>query len=249
MGDFVSDGTEFSCPLCTSKLKIAVPSSSAEGDSKAIANTGNFMFPPPPGAQCLLVPSAPAPCAPPNVSVMDPGQSSLEVDGKKALGSGCMLQCAKSGLLSVASSGQSSAQHGGGESGAAAVMAEVAIASMQAANDSNFEKKDNERPASALAGSKRDQHKNAPYQQTRNKRADIEGRSYSGHALDQMQNRGIPSSVSQHTIKHGQPSQATVKGKTMTHYYDKTNNVTVVCNEKGGVVSVGHGKIGRKVIK
>lgn len=112
MSEFVSDGTGFSCPLCTSKLKIAVTSSSAEGDSKAIANSGNYLFPPPPGAQCLLVPSAPAPCAPPNVSTMSPGQSALEVDGKPALGSGCMLQCAKSGLLSVSSSGQSSAEEG-----------------------------------------------------------------------------------------------------------------------------------------
>ncbi len=112
MSDIVSDGTAFSCPLCTGQLKIAVPSSSAEGDSKALANTGNFLFPPPPGAQCLLVPTAPAPCAPPSVSVLSPGQSAVEIDGKTALGSGCQLQCAKSGLLSVASSGQSSAEHG-----------------------------------------------------------------------------------------------------------------------------------------
>lgn len=112
MSDIVSDGTAFSCPLCTGQLKIAVPSSSGEGDSKALANTGNFLFPPPPGAQCLLVPTAPAPCAPPSVSVLSPGQSAVEIDGKTALGSGCKLQCAKSGLLSVASSGQSSAEHG-----------------------------------------------------------------------------------------------------------------------------------------
>jgi uncharacterized Zn-binding protein involved in type VI secretion len=112
MGDIVSDGTSFSCPLCTGQLKIAVPSSSAEGDSKALANTGNYLFPPPPGAQCLLIPNAPAPCAPPDVSVVTEGQSPFEIDGKTALGAGCKLQCAKSGLLSVASSGQSSSEHG-----------------------------------------------------------------------------------------------------------------------------------------
>ena len=97
MGDVVSDGTSFSCPLCTAKLKITVISSSAQGDGKKLANTSNFIFPPPPGAQCLLIPNAPVPCAPPSVSVLDPGQSPVTIDGSKALGAGCKLQCAKSG--------------------------------------------------------------------------------------------------------------------------------------------------------
>jgi hypothetical protein len=113
MGDVVSDGTSFKCPLCTAELKISVPSSSGQGESKKLATTGNFLFPPPPGAQCLLIPNAPAPCAPPSVSVLDPGQSSITIDGAKALGAGCVLQCAKSGVLSVSSSGQSAAKHDG----------------------------------------------------------------------------------------------------------------------------------------
>lgn len=110
MGDIVSDGTAFSCPLCTGQLKISVMSSSGEGKGKKLATTGNFMFPPPPGAQCLLVPTAPAPCAPPSVSVLSAGQSKYQLDGNPALGASCQLQCAKGGLLSVASSGQSTLQ-------------------------------------------------------------------------------------------------------------------------------------------
>ncbi len=113
MADIISDGTSFKCPLCTAELKISVLSSSAQGEEKKLATTGNFLFPPPPGAQCLLIPNAPAPCAPPSVSVIDPGQSAVQIDGAKALGAGCVLQCAKSGVLSMGSSGQSSAQHDG----------------------------------------------------------------------------------------------------------------------------------------
>lgn len=107
MGEIVSDGTAFTCPLCTGQLKISVMSSSGEGAGKKLATTSNFLFPPPPGAQCLLVPSAPAPCAPPSVSVLTPGQSMYQFDGNPALGASCQLQCAKGGLLSVASPGQS----------------------------------------------------------------------------------------------------------------------------------------------
>lgn len=142
MGDIVSDDTAFSCPLCTGQLKIKVLSSSAKGGSKKLASTSNFLFPPPSGAQCLLVPNAPAPCAPPSVSVIDPGQSKVKIDGNKALGAGCKLQCAKSGLLTVASSGQSSARHDGASGGMAGI---VNVGSMavfpkkDAANDNNQE--------------------------------------------------------------------------------------------------------------
>lgn len=112
MGDFVSDGTEFSCPLCTTKLKIAVPSSSASGDSKTLATTTNNLFPPPPGGQCLLCPSAPVPCVP-NVSNIDPGQTAMQIDDAPALGSGCKFMCAKGGMITVSSPGQSEAQHDG----------------------------------------------------------------------------------------------------------------------------------------
>ena len=276
MGDVVSDGTSFSCPLCTGKLKIKVPSSSAEGDAKKLANTGNYLFPPP-GAQCLLIPNAPAPCAPPSVSTVDPGQSPIQIDGKKALGADCKLQCAKSGLLTVASPGQSSAQHDGASEGggidiwdvidiatwlipgvqevkAATLLGRIALRARKiyqairgakkiAPKDSSPAR--TPRPASTPVGSKRDPHQNTPYQKTRNVKTEIGGRTYSGHALDQMQNRGITPTVVDNTIKNGSPAVRIRNGLKTTNYYDKSNNITAVVNGKNEVITVGHGKIGR----
>ena len=56
MGDVVSDGTSFGCAIGTAKLKITVLSSSSEGESKKLANEGNYMFPPPPGG-CAKFPA------------------------------------------------------------------------------------------------------------------------------------------------------------------------------------------------
>lgn len=112
MGDVVSDATEFSCPFCTTKLKITVPSSSAKGSKKALATTTNSLFPPPPGGQCLVCPSAPVPCTP-SVNNIDPGQSAWKIDGAPALGAGCKFMCAKGGLLTVSSPGQTKAKHEG----------------------------------------------------------------------------------------------------------------------------------------
>lgn len=44
MGELVSDGTCFSCPFCSSKLKISVPDSLAEAEGKKLANTANSQF-------------------------------------------------------------------------------------------------------------------------------------------------------------------------------------------------------------
>ncbi len=120
MGDVVSDGTSFGCAIGTAKLKITVLSSSSEGESKKLANEGNYMFPPPPGGLCQIpgvVP--PPPCVPPSVSTLSPGQSPVTVDGKKALGSGCQLLCAMApmGILTVSSSGQGAAVHDGASGG------------------------------------------------------------------------------------------------------------------------------------
>lgn len=109
MGDLVCDGTSFSCPFCTSKLKLMVPSSSSKGSSKNLANTSNSLFPPP-GGQCTVCPSAPVPCVP-SVSVVDPGQKPVLIDGLPALGDGCKFLCAKGGLITVSSSGQTAAKH------------------------------------------------------------------------------------------------------------------------------------------
>lgn len=111
MADLVSDSTAFSCPFCTGQLKIVVPSCAGTGAGKKIATNGNYIFPPP-GGQCLVIPNAPAPCAPPSVSVITEGQTAYSFDGQTALGASCQLQCAKGGLLSVASSGQSAVEKG-----------------------------------------------------------------------------------------------------------------------------------------
>lgn len=100
-------------------------------------------------------------------------------------------------------------------------------------------------PASAPVGSKRAPHANSPNQRTRNTPKTIRGRSYSGHALDQMENRGIPPRVVDNTIKTGNPTERIRNGVKTTNYYDNVNDVTVVTNDKGGVITVGHGKIGR----
>lgn len=120
MGDVVSDGTSFGCAIGTAKLKITVLSSSSEGESKKLANEGNYMFPPPPGGLCQIpgvVP--PPPCVPPDVATLMPGQSPVTIDGKKALGAGCMLQCKMfpAGILTVSSSGQGASIHDGAGAG------------------------------------------------------------------------------------------------------------------------------------
>jgi RHS repeat-associated protein len=52
------------------------------------------------------------------------------------------------------------------------------------------------------------------------------GRTYSGHALDQMQNRGIPLSVVEHVIQNGE-EQPGNKPNTTVHV-DRINGITVV---------------------
>jgi hypothetical protein len=81
--------------------------------------------------------------------------------------------------------------------------------------------------------------KNAPYQNPRNSPANILGRDYSAHALDQMQNRGIMPSVVENTIKNG------VKYETRfgtNGYYDSINNLRIILNsENGRVITVIRG--------
>jgi RHS repeat-associated protein len=73
-------------------------------------------------------------------------------------------------------------------------------------------------------------------QRTRNARATIESREYSGHALDQMQNRGLMPSVVEHAIQTGTsfPTKAGTLG-----FYDVLNDFRVITNaETGRVVTV-----------
>lgn len=64
----------------------------------------------------------------------------------------------------------------------------------------------------------------------------VGGVNYSGHALDQMQGRGIPPSAVQNAINTGTtfPTRAGTTG-----HYDSINNIRVITNSRtGGVVTV-----------
>ena len=109
MGDVVADGAKFSCPFCTGSLKLKVLSSKALGESKKLANKTNCFFPPP-GGNCIVIPSVPVPCTPAAVNT-DPGQSPLTIQGVPALGNGCKFQCAKGGLITRSDSAQTKMHH------------------------------------------------------------------------------------------------------------------------------------------
>ena len=96
----VCDGAEFSCPFCTSKLKLKVFSSPAKKKGKTLANKINCIFPPPAGGMCRVVPSAPMPCTP-AAFVIDPGKSGLTIQSFPALSPDCKFQCAKGGQIKM----------------------------------------------------------------------------------------------------------------------------------------------------
>jgi len=65
-----------------------------------------------------------------------------------------------------------------------------------------------------------------------NSPATIGGRKYTGHALDQMQGRGLTPSVVEDTIQNGVSSPG--KGSTIDYVTDQAK---VVTNEAGDVVT------------
>lgn len=71
-------------------------------------------------------------------------------------------------------------------------------------------------------------------QAVRNAPATIEGRQYAGHALDQMQNRGIMPSVVENTISTGRSFAGKRAGTT--GHFDAVNNVQVIVNSASGRV-------------
>lgn len=68
----------------------------------------------------------------------------------------------------------------------------------------------------------------------------IAGRQYGGHALDQMQGRGVIPSAVENTIRVGTPSRDPIPGRM--RFYDATNNLTVITESNGRVVTVITGK-------
>ena len=94
----------------------------------------------------------------------------------------------------------------------------------------------------APLGSSRNQmnHPKPPeYQSKRNLPTNINGREYTGHGLDRMQDRGILPSVVENTIKNG--SKTAQDGGKIQHY-DPVNNVTVITNKNGGGVTTHYGQ-------
>ena len=89
-------------------------------------------------------------------------------------------------------------------------------------------------PASSFSGSSR-----APLQAPagvppRNEPGQFNRVPYTGHAFDQMQNRGIPPSVVDQAITSGLPRLGNTPGTT--RYYDPINNLSVIRDNRTGTV-------------
>ena len=70
----------------------------------------------------------------------------------------------------------------------------------------------------------------------------IEGRNYSGHAIDRIQERGFTPSVVENTIQSGQSIPGKIPGTTS--HYDPVNDITVITDtDSGRVITIGHGQI------
>lgn len=67
-----------------------------------------------------------------------------------------------------------------------------------------------------------------------NEAVTIGGRPYSGHAIDQMQGRGIYPIIVENTIKVG---QVIMQNNGRIQYYDPINEVGVILEESGEVVT------------
>ena len=85
------------------------------------------------------------------------------------------------------------------------------------------------------AGRHTPQHVNSPLQPVQNSPANINGRQFSGHALDQMINRGLTPTVVENAIQTGTRSSGNTSGTTLVH--DAVNNVTAILNNAGDVIT------------
>lgn len=94
--------------------------------------------------------------------------------------------------------------------------------------------------AASFAGSKRAPLEYAPYQKIRNKPAVINGRNYTGHALDRMQDRGLMPSVVENTISTGRIVPSDFPGNL--EYYDPLNKIRTVVGDNGQIITIIPGK-------
>ena len=92
-------------------------------------------------------------------------------------------------------------------------------------------------PEGGFSGKKGWELKNPKFQPAKNSATNINGRLYRGHALDQMQNRGVPPSVVESTIQSGEIVNVN-KNIGTVEYFDPVNKIKVVLNEREEVVTV-----------
>jgi RHS repeat-associated protein len=88
-------------------------------------------------------------------------------------------------------------------------------------------------PASSFSGSLRNPLQ-APGGSSRNAPGEFNGTPYSGHAFDQLQNRGITPSVADQAIRSGIPNPGNTPGTT--RFYDPINNISVIKDNASGTV-------------
>jgi hypothetical protein len=94
-------------------------------------------------------------------------------------------------------------------------------------------------PASSFSGSLRNPLQ-APTGPPRNLPGEFNGQPFSGHAFDQLQNRGIPPSVVDQAVQNGIPNPGNTPGTT--RFYDPTNNLSVVQdNATGNIITIRPG--------
>ena len=80
----------------------------------------------------------------------------------------------------------------------------------------------------------RNQWPNPNYPAPRNSPTTINGRDYSGHAIDRMQERGYVPSVVENAIRTGKPTAGQTAGETV--FIDTVNNLRVVVDSATGRV-------------
>lgn len=98
---------------------------------------------------------------------------------------------------------------------------------LEATGDGNDDGEDDDTSSSTPLGSSRRELANVSYQRRRNRAGVVDGVAYSGHAFDQMQNRGITHTVVQHALEHGEPFETRPDTFGL---YNATNKIRVIVN-------------------
>jgi RHS repeat-associated protein len=94
-------------------------------------------------------------------------------------------------------------------------------------------------PASSFSGSLRNQLQ-ASIGPPRNEPGEFNGQPFTGHAFDELQNRGIPPSTVDQAIQNGIPNPGNTPGTT--RFYDPINNLSVVRdNATGNIITIRPG--------